>query len=272
MRKDPVLFATIILLWVLLGLFIIYPIAMVVAQSLSPHGTFSLEVYKRIFTKVYFRRPFFNSLKLGATVAFIGVGIAYIFAYIINRTDVPLKRFFRTIATMPIVSPPFALALALILLFGRNGVITRHFLKGLELPIYGFWGLVIVETMAYFPTAFLTLDGILKSIDPALEEASMSLGAGKGRVFWTVTFPLSMPGILSDVEARPSRRRWPDPGRPFGALPGTGLPVASRWTSASSCPCRTWPVGSAGAVGAGTLRRRRCPGAPRRAGRCRPGA
>ncbi len=197
-KNEPVFLATVIFIWILLGMFILYPILMVIHQSLTPNGEFSLEVYKRIFTKIYFRKPFVNSLKLGTTVAFIGTFIAYIFAYAINRTNIPLKRFFRTIATMPIVSPPFALALALILLFGRNGIITRHILKSaVEPPIYGFWGLVVVETLAYFPTAFLTLDGILKSIDPSLEEASMSLGAGKWKVFWTVTLPLSTPGILS---------------------------------------------------------------------------
>jgi len=198
-KHEPFLLSAIIFFWVLLGFFIIYPLTMVIWQSLTPHGTFSFEVYERIFTKVYFRKPFINSLKLGVTVAFLGVGIAYVFAYAINRTNIPLKRFFRTVATMPIVSPPFVMALALILLFGRNGLITKGLLKGAlgEFPIYGFWGLVVVETLAYFPTAFLTLDGILKSIDPSLEEASMSLGASKWKVFWSVTFPLSMPGILS---------------------------------------------------------------------------
>jgi iron(III) transport system permease protein len=198
-RSEPLTISVIILIWVLLGLFIIYPLATVIVQSLSPHGSFSFEVYERIIKKVYFRKPFVNSLKLGVTVAFLGTAIGYIFAYVINRTDVPLKRFFRTTATMPIISPPFAMALALILLFGRNGIITKGLLKGTfgEFPIYGFWGLVVVETLAYFPTAFLTLDGILKSIDPSLEEASMNLGAGKWRVFWTVTLPLSTPGILS---------------------------------------------------------------------------
>ena len=198
-RYEPLTLSVIILIWVILGFFIIYPIVMVIAQSLTPHGSFSLEVYKRIFEKVYFRKPFVNSLKLGTTVAFIGTLIGYVFAYVINRTNVPFKGFFRNIATIPIVSPPFALALALILLFGRNGIITKGLFKGAfgEFPIYGFWGLVVVETLAYFPTAFLTLDGILKSIEPSLEEASMDLGAGKWKVFWTVTLPLSTPGILS---------------------------------------------------------------------------
>ena len=196
--NDPALFLTILALWFLLAFFIIYPIVMVIIQSLTPEGTFSLDVYKRIFTKVYFRRPFFNSLKLGVVTAFIGVFVAYIFAYTIRRTDIPMKGFFRTIATIPIISPPFAMALALILLFGKNGLISHFLLKDLiKFEIYGFGGLVFVETLAYFPTAFLTLDGILQSIDPAIEEASMSLGANKWKVFWSVTFPLSAPGILA---------------------------------------------------------------------------
>ncbi|MCD6462128.1 MAG: iron ABC transporter permease [Thermotogae bacterium] len=197
--NEPILFAMIVAVWLLLALFILYPIIMVGIKSLQPDGeNFGLKVYKMLFTKKYFRAPLFNSLKLGASVASVGVLVAYIFAYAITRVNLPGKSFYRTIATFPIVSPPFVIALAAILLFGRNGVITHKlFHDRLNIEIYGFWGLLIVETLAYFPTAFLTLEGILQSIDPALEEASLSLGSSKWRTFWRVTFPLSMPGVLA---------------------------------------------------------------------------
>ena len=196
--NEPVLFILIVSIWLLLAVFILYPLIMVGMKSLQPKGAFSLDVYKDLFTKKYFRVPLFNSLKLGASVATIGVLIGYIFAYAIVKVRVPLGKFFRTIATFPIVSPPFVIALAAILLFGRNGVITHRILKdALKIEIYGFWGLLIVETLAYFPTAFMTMEGILMSINPDLEEASLSLKAGKWKTFWKVTLPLSTPGILA---------------------------------------------------------------------------
>ncbi|RKX51463.1 MAG: iron ABC transporter permease, partial [Thermotoga sp.] len=197
--NEPLLFTTILAIWILLIIFIIFPILLVIIKSLTgPNGEWSLRVYRDIVTKVYFRRPFFNSLKLGVTVASIGVIIGYIFAYAVTRVNLPFKRFFTTVATFPIVSPPFVIALAAILLFGRNGIITHRLFKdALKIDIYGFLGLTVVETLAYFPTAFLTLEGILNSIDPAIEEASLSLGASKWRTFWRVTLPLSTPGIFA---------------------------------------------------------------------------
>lgn len=197
--NEPLLLAMIVFVWALLIVFIVYPILMVGLKSFEPKtGVYSLDVYKTLFSKKYFITPIFNTLKLGIVVASISVLIGYIFAYAIAKANIPLKTFFRTVATFPIISPPFVIALAAILLFGRNGVVTRNFFGGTPpFEIYGFWGLVIVETLAYFPTAFMTLEAILISISSDLEEASLSLGSNKWRTFWRVTFPLSMPGVLS---------------------------------------------------------------------------
>ena len=90
------------------------------------------------------------------------------------------------------------MSLATILLFGNNGVITKQVLGGLiDFKIYGFRGLTLVETMAYFPTAYLVMAGILQAIDPALEDAAFDLGASRWRVFRTVTLPLAIPGLAS---------------------------------------------------------------------------
>ncbi|AEH51173.1 ABC transporter permease [Pseudothermotoga thermarum] len=197
--NEPVLLFLIVSCWILLALFMLYPLIMVGLKSFQPRpGIFGLDVYRTIFTRRYFITPIFNTLKLGVTVASIGVLIGYLFAYSIVKVNIPLKAIFRTIAIFPIVSPPFVVALSLIMLLGRNGILTKTIFGGkAPFQIYGFWGLVIVETLAYFPTAFMTIEAVLLSIGSDLEEASMSLGSGKWRTFWTVTFPLSMPGILS---------------------------------------------------------------------------
>jgi iron(III) transport system permease protein len=100
-------------------------------------------------------------------------------------------------AQLPIISPPFMFCLSVILLLGRNGIITKQLLGLRNFDIYGLKGLVLVQTMGMFPVAFMVLDGVLQAINPDLEEGALNLGASKGKVFWTVTVPLCVPGIAS---------------------------------------------------------------------------
>jgi iron(III) transport system permease protein len=111
---------------------------------------------------------------------------------------------FRFIATFPIISPPFIVALAAIMLFGENGTLRREILNplfgtGVIPSVYGFWGLLVVEVITYFPTAFLVLFGVFAAIDPVLEEAAHNQGANKYQTFRDVIFPLSLPGIFSSL-------------------------------------------------------------------------
>jgi len=95
--NEPTLFITLLAVWLLLGVFVIYPIVMVAITSLKDYsGHFSWNTYKMLFTKVYFRRPLINSLKLGATVASIGTVVGFIFAFAITRVNIPGKKIFTT--------------------------------------------------------------------------------------------------------------------------------------------------------------------------------
>src|SRR5574341_842742 len=198
--REPVLAATIAVIAASLFLFVIYPLFKVFQMSVVEDGRLTFHIYGDLLGKSYERRPVWNSLILGALVACAGTAVGYLFAFAIARADVPWKRFFRVIATFPIISPPFVLSLAAILLLGRRGFITRTVFQGQWDPhIYGLRGLVLVETIAFFPTAFLIMLGILQAIDPALEESSLNLGANRGQVFRTVTLPLSIPGLASSL-------------------------------------------------------------------------
>jgi len=194
--KEPLLLMSIAGLFYFLLVFVIYPIFQVVLYSLREDGGWTFSNYIAVFSAEYYIRPFINSMVLGVLTASIGTFIGFVFAYAITRTPLPAKRFFRLTATFPIISPPFVVALSAILLFGRVGSLTPfvELVIG-EYSIYGLGGLVLVETIAYSPTAFLVLVGILQAIDPALEEASMDLGARRSTVFRTVTLPLATPGI-----------------------------------------------------------------------------
>lgn len=191
------LLGVILLVTVLLAVFIVYPIAQVIRVSLTPDGTFSLAAYKYLLSQWWLRQTFFNSMLLGAIVATVGTLIGFVFAYALNHTRLPLTGFFRQMAVLPIISPPFMFCLSVILLLGRNGIITKQLLHLTEFDIYGLKGLVLVQTMGMFPIAFMVLDGVLQAINPDLEEGALNLGASKGRVFWTVTLPLCIPGIAS---------------------------------------------------------------------------
>jgi len=196
--KEPLLLVFILAIFYFLLVFVVYPIFLVLKTSLVVEKQFNLSNYAAIFSKRYFYQPFLNSMILGACTAFTGTLLGFTFAYAITRTPLPLKRFFRLAATFPIISPPFIVALAAILLLGRSGSLTPFIQQIIgEYSIYGLGGLVLVETIAYGPIAFLVLHGVLQAIDPALEEAAMDLGASRIRVFFTVTLPLAIPGIAS---------------------------------------------------------------------------
>jgi iron(III) transport system permease protein len=190
--KEPFLLISIVVIFYLLILFVIFPIYQVFKTSLSYEGSFSLKHYSDVLKQSYYVKPLINSMILGVFVATIGTFIGFVFAYAITRTPMKGKRVFRMIATFPIVSPPFVVALACILLFGRSGLFA-----GTIGNIYGLTGLTIVEVIAYSPTAFLALVGVLQAIDPSLEEAAMDCGASRIKIFMTIILPLATPGIVS---------------------------------------------------------------------------
>ena len=196
--KEPLLLVSVIAIFYFLLVFVVMPLFLVLKSSLMVDKQFDISNYLAVFSKRYFYQPFINSIILGITTACTGTLIGFAFAYAITRTPLPFKNFFRLTATFPIISPPFVIALAAILLFGRSGTVTPYIKKILgDYSIYGLGGLILVETIAYAPTAFLVLFGVLQAIDPALEEASMDLGASRAKVFSSITLPLATPGIAS---------------------------------------------------------------------------
>ncbi len=196
-KSDGFTKVTIIIISLLIAIFVIYPIARVVLVSLTPDGSFSLEEYRYIFSKSWLRGTFFNSIRLGVLVATIATIIGFIAAFSLYKVRLPLRGFFRQIVMLPIISPPFMLTISIILLMGRNGLITKKLLGITTFSIYGLDGLVIVQTLGMFPIAYRVLTGVLARISPELENAALNLGGDKGYVFRTVTFPLAIPGMAS---------------------------------------------------------------------------
>lgn len=196
--RQPILLAAVVLTMLLLLLFVIYPLLKILIFSLTDsEGNFSLANLGAILSTSRYLRVFGRTMLLGLVVAVLATFIGYIFAYTITRTNVPGKRFLKTIATLPILSPPFILSLSIIFLFGKQGFITKTLLGITGNNVYGMGSLVVVQVISFFPVAYLTLSGILSSIDASVEDAACNMGASRWHTFWTVTFPLSLPGIIS---------------------------------------------------------------------------
>ncbi|HRT39446.1 MAG TPA: iron ABC transporter permease [Rectinema sp.] len=200
LARDPVLLAVILLVTASLAIFILYPLVEVATTSLDVGGgRLGFGVYAEVAKSAYIRKALYNSLLMSTLTAIVGTIIGFIFAFAVVRAKVPLARFFNTMAVIPIVSPPFIGALAIIMLFGNNGLISWNLLKIQNFPIYGFNGLFIAQVVTFFPVSYLTLKGVLESMNPILEDAALDLGGTRWKVFKKVTLPLAIPGIASSV-------------------------------------------------------------------------
>ena len=196
---DPIMVSTIVVLITFLTLFILYPLAVLLVDSVyGKESGLTLDIFKRIFEMHTFRTAITNTLKVGFAVGIFSTLLGLLFAYVEVYVKVRSKfmgGLFQVVSMLPVVSPPFVLSLSMIMLFGKAGIITRYLLKIYDNSVYGFWGITIVQTLTFFPVCYMMLKGLLKNIDPSLEEAARDMGASRFRVFADVTWPLILPGL-----------------------------------------------------------------------------
>lgn len=197
LMADPIMVTTIVVLITFLTLFILYPLAILLVDSFYGDGRPTFDVFKRIFAMPTFTRAISNTLKIGFVVGIFSALIGLLFAYV--EVYVKMNKFvgglFKVVSMLPVVSPPFVLSLSMIMLFGKAGIITRFLLGIYDNSVYGYWGIVIVQTLTFFPVCYMMLKGLLKNIDPSLEEAARDMGASRFKVFTSVTLPLMLPGL-----------------------------------------------------------------------------
>ncbi len=201
--RDPVLLIGLLIAGIFVAVLVFMPILEVVGRGfVNRDGAFSLEYFARYVDPYYASvawRSLGSTLTLGVLTATGGTILGFIFAYTMVRCNPPGKKWVHILALVPTVSPPFAIAMSAILLFGRNGLITRRFL-GMEFPlgsndIYGLDGLVFVQVLTFFSVAYLIIRAMLERLHPSMEEAAHSLGASKFYIFRTITLPLLIPGL-----------------------------------------------------------------------------
>ena len=162
--------------------------------------------YTAVFTSARLHRAFRNSVLLSSVVAALTTVIGFAIAYGVNRRVIFLPQLMRYLVLIPLVSPPVVIATAAILLFGRNGAVTKGLLQDTlgwidadQTNLYGWGGLILAQVLGQIPAAFIILDNVLSKNDGRIEEAAASQGATPWQVFTRVTLPMAQPGVVRSL-------------------------------------------------------------------------
>ncbi|MFB4168778.1 molybdate ABC transporter permease subunit [Virgibacillus sp. JSM 102003] len=144
--------------------------------------------------------PLFLSLKIASIATAVVVFFGILIARIISRNQFPGKRILESLLMLPLVLPPTVVGFGLLYLFGKNGPIGSLLLQLFDFQIVFTWvGAVIAAIVVSFPLMYQSAAASFQNYDPNIENAALTMGASKWRVFWTVTFPLAWPGLLAGL-------------------------------------------------------------------------
>jgi iron(III) transport system permease protein len=194
------------------SLFVFLPIAQMLANALvTEDGGYSLAAFaeKLLSDRLWSLGCLsggrcgvaWNSLLLAILVGVISTLLGLAFALVATRTGFRWRRTLRALTVLPIITPAFVIGLAVILLFGLSGAVTQGLadLLGTQPTrwVYGLPGLLIAQSLAFTPIAFLVLIGVVEGVSPSMEEAAQTLRAGRWQTFLTVTLPLMRPGLAN---------------------------------------------------------------------------
>jgi iron(III) transport system permease protein len=197
----------------LVAIFIFYPILQVLASAFQDN---EYQFAPALFLVKLFSRDIWglgclggrvhcgiawNSLLLGVLTGASTTALGLAFALLATRTGFRAKKLLRVMTVLPLITPPFVIGLAIILLFGVSGTVTQLMEWAFGITpsryIYGLPGIWLAQTLAYTPIAFLVLIGVVEGVSPSLEEAAQTLRADGWRTFTTVSLPLMRPGIAN---------------------------------------------------------------------------
>ena len=142
-----------------------------------------------------------NSLFLAILVGIVTTLLGLVFALMVTRTGFRYGALLRALTVLPIITPPFVIGLAIILLFGLSGVLTQGFAAIFDVQptrwVYGLPGLLIAQVLAFTPIAFLVMIGVVEGVSPSMEEAAQTLRANRWQTFVAVSLPLMRPGLAN---------------------------------------------------------------------------
>ena len=179
--------------------FLVYPLADVFRYSFTDKetGVLSLSNWAEFLSKKYYIRAFLNSMFVSLTITFFSVLLGVPLAFFTTRYRIRGSALLNTVAVLALLSPPFIGAYSWITMLGRNGFLRTALASvGIQLPpIYGALGIILADSLQYYPFVTLMTAGALTTIDRSLEEASENLGASSYRTFFRVTLPLVLPSV-----------------------------------------------------------------------------
>jgi iron(III) transport system permease protein len=186
-------------IWLLLVIFIVYPLLMLFSRAFVDDGHLSLQGLFAAVSAPKNLRALGNSLLLAMLVGVAGTLLGLMFAFTVERVGAA-RRVVRVIdffTFLPLISPPFTTSIAFVFSFGPRGLITYELLGMKNVQVYGLTSTFAAETLTYFPIAYLALRPMLASISTSLEEAAFSLGGSRWHAFRTVTLPLVVPALAN---------------------------------------------------------------------------
>ncbi|MGH7006341.1 MAG: ABC transporter permease subunit, partial [Alphaproteobacteria bacterium] len=195
-RDELIQRAAVVLLIAWLAVTVLMPIWALLSKSFQgADGQWAgLDNYIRYFSTPTLIASLWNSLFVAALTTAIVLPLAFVYAYALTRSRMPMKGVFQAISLVPILAPSLLPAIALVYLFGNQGIFKSWFDDG---AIYGWPGIVIAQVFYCFPHALMILVTALSTADARLYEAADALGAKRWRVFRTVTLPGARYGVIS---------------------------------------------------------------------------
>lgn len=182
-------------------LILVYPMYGILRQSvIAPDGAFTLKEFQKFFSQAYYTKTILNSFKVTIAITFVTLLIGIPFAYFYSFYQLKGAKFLFIISILCCMSAPFIGAYSWIMLLGRSGVITKFIRStfGIRIgSIYGFSGILLVQSLKLFPLVFIYMNGVFKNIDNTLLEASENMGCTGVKRFFKIILQLSMPTILA---------------------------------------------------------------------------
>ncbi len=144
--------------------------------------------------------PLLLSLKVAGIATIIVFITGMMLARLFTKRNFWGKNAFEALFLLPLVLPPTVVGFGLLILFGKNGIIGRLLLDWFDFQVIFTWiGAVIASTVVSFPLMYQSAQAAFSTIDQKLEHAALTMGASRWRVFWTISFPLAWPGLLSGL-------------------------------------------------------------------------
>ena len=205
---------------VVLGYLVIVPLFMMLRETFIVHPLERFQIpgskvgdlttahwTRTLFSEnayAFFYRPLLNTLKIAFGMSFLALAIGALLAWLVVRTDMPMKNLIANSAIIPYIMPSWTLSLAWISIFknqrigGDKGIFSA--LTGIETAdwfAYGMFPIIITLSLHYFPFGFMLIGGALRNIDAQLEESAELLGASRTTILRRIVMPLALPAIFS---------------------------------------------------------------------------